>query len=146
MKINIDTELEIGQMLYYIQCNSKTVYKPCPICENKRRVDIEIKGNNFNTECPRCTGRQTKGDESSSIVIRKYSIEYEIIKQIAINQGNKISVITNRYGEIELETLCKHRDQYYTDEAQAKAVARELNAIEKAKEKQFLDELKGCKE
>jgi hypothetical protein len=148
MELTLKTDLSIGQRLYYLASKSKTIYAPYPTCNNERKVTVEIGGESFTVDCPKCTGKATKGDTKSYVTIEQHSVDYCHIKSFRYGKhryghgAETWRFDTSSHSDILLDTLREDTvygaAQLYTDEAAAKSAARELNKAENAKRDEFL--------
>ena len=143
MELLLKTDLEIGQTLYYADWNSKTIYAPCVICNNKREIEVTINDETFNIHCPKCTGKATKGDTSRKIIIKEYSVGENCISEMLTNNGETFCVKIG-YSKLDIKTLidANGRVQYYTDKSECIEVVKNLNKVKKAKIKAFMEEVK----
>jgi transcription elongation factor Elf1 len=147
MEAILKTELSFGQRLYYLSKKNKTIYAPCPTCNNERKVTLMLGKEEFTIDCPKCTGKYTKGDIKNYLHIDQYSLDFCVIKSFVYNEDKRWSLVISRhFGEmIDMQTLAKHdyvdeEEQFYTDESEAKAEMTKLNKIEQQKQKDFLSQ------
>jgi endogenous inhibitor of DNA gyrase (YacG/DUF329 family) len=146
MELTLKTDLSIGQKLYYLNAEKKTVYAPCPTCKNERNVSVVIEGETFQISCPKCAGKSTKGDKSKSIVIKQHSVESAQITGFAFGTAEygKVWRVNVSYYSVDPETLTSRYDvQYYVDLEAAKKAAKDLNKSENLRKKEFLEGLES---
>lgn len=158
MNIVINNSFEFGQKLYRLSCKSKNVYKPCTLCNNTRKVVIKDPDDDreYNVPCPKCSGRQIKGDDRYYISVKTYSMEVLEIDSLVVTEGGNVEarVKSSNYGSFGTITLHQDDDRtsltekskgfggsdivYYTSKADCSAEMRRLNKIEKEKAEKFL--------
>lgn len=141
MELTLKTDLRIGQTLYYLESKEKNVYKPCPACDNQRKVEFQHNGHIFTADCPKCTGKQIKGDESNFITTQEYSVSDTEIRRFECSDNESFTI----NGDIYIETLIskdgwRGKKQYYISKDEAAKTAKELNKQEKQKANDFLKE------
>ena len=147
MKLTLETNLAIGQQLYFLVAKEKNVYAPCRVCENKREVTIKVKDEAYEISCPECSHKKIKGDTANRIKIFQYSVYNTVIKGFCYEnpaynvKGEQWYIQTTGFHKINLETLTsvlRDKTQFFTDVETADNMAKDLNKKEKLKQKAFL--------
>lgn len=155
MNLTISNSFELGQKLYRLSCKSKNVYKPCTMCNNTRKVVIKDpdSGREYSVPCPKCDGRQIKGDDRYYISVNSYSMEVLEIESIVITR-NEIYAKLSQGAFNSIVHLMPDDDRtvlvekkmgfgttnttYYVNRSDCYAEMRRLNKIEKEKAEKFL--------
>lgn len=155
MNLTISNSFELGQKLYRLSCKSKNVYKPCTMCNNTRKVVIKDpdSGREYSVPCPKCDGRQIKGDDRYYISVNSYSMEVLEIDSIVITR-NEIYAKLSQGAFNSIVHLMPDDDRtvlvekkmgfgtanniYYVNRSDCSAEMRRLNKIEKEKAEKFL--------
>lgn len=155
MNLTINNSFEFGQKLYRLSCKSKNVYNPCTMCNNTRKVVIKDpdSGREYSVPCPKCDGRQIKGDDRYYISVNSYSMEVLEIESIIIKQGEIYAKLSqgafnnivhlmpddNRTVLVEKKmAFGTTNTTYYVNRSDCYAEMRRLNKIEKEKAEKFL--------
>lgn len=157
MYLTISNVFEFGQKLYRLSCKSKNVYKPCTLCNNTRKVIIKDpdSGVEYSVPCPKCSGRQIKGDDRHYISVNSYYMEILEIDSLLVTEDKVEARVKsskyNSYGSITLlpddnRTRLVEKSRgflgsdiiYYVDKAECYSEMRRLNKIEKEKAEKFL--------
>mgnify|MGYP001638151838 CR=1 FL=1 len=155
MNLIISNNFEFGQKLYRLSCRSKNVYKPCTLCKNTRKVIIEDPDNGmeYSVPCPKCEGRQIKGDDRYYISVNSYYMEVLEIDSIVItrneiyaklSQGAFNSIVHLMPDDSRTVLVEKKmgfgtsNTTYYVNRSDCAAEMRRLNRIEKDKVAEFL--------
>lgn len=157
MNLTISNSFELGQKLYRLSCKSKNVYKPCTMCNSTRKVIIKDpdSGREYSVPCPKCDGRQIKGDDRYYISVNSYSMEVLEIDSIVVTKSKvEARVRSSNHGSFGTITLYPNDDRtvlvekgtgfygsdltYFTSKVDCSAEMRRLNKIEKEKAEKFL--------
>ena len=104
MNLTIRNSFEFGQKFYRLSCKTENVYKPCTLCGNTRVVSIKDtdSGTEYAVPCPKCKGRQIKGDDRYCISIKSYSMEVLELDSIVITRNE----IYAKLSQGHLTALC----------------------------------------
>ena len=155
MNLTINNSFDLGQKLYRLSCKSKNVYKQCTMCNNTRKVVIKDhdSGREYSVPCPKCDGRQIKGDDRYYISVNSYYMEVIEIECIVITRNgiyakmspgafnsivhlmpddNRTVLVEKKMGFGTANTT------YYVNRSDCYAEMRRLNKIEKEKAEKFL--------
>lgn len=156
MNITINNSFEFGQKLYRLSCKVKNVYKPCTLCNNTRKVSIKDtdSGEVYSVTCPKCSGKQIKGDSRYCISINTYSMETLEVESVTVSRkGISARLVQGCYGGTVIRLLpdddrtvlveknsgfCSSDVIYYTSKSECAAEMRRLNKLEKEKAEKFL--------
>lgn len=147
MELILNTDLEIGQQLFYLETKEKTIYAPCHICNNERKITITMGGKEFELPCPQCSGKQIKGDTSKTVKVKRYSVADCHVTGFAYGISHrapeaKWRLVTSKYRDVEPKTLLAtdyySEVQLFTNEDLAEKRMKEFNKIEKRKCDDFL--------
>jgi|GEM_PF-4492021 len=149
MELTLKTELKIGQKLYYADSKTKNVYAPCDVCGNERKIDIEVSGQEFRIDCPKCTGKQIKGNESNGITVNEYFVCEYLIESFVCEDG-KSFIVKIGYDKAYIDSLLEISrymtiapKQYYIDKSECLKVVKAKNKESRAKVNEFLGKVKA---
>ncbi|MDR0919593.1 MAG: hypothetical protein LBM93_10185 [Oscillospiraceae bacterium] len=147
MKLELNTKLELGTEIYFLNCETANVYKPCGICNNERKITITAGGKEYTIDCPECKDKYVKGDISKATQIKKYNLDVATIKSFRYETLNwavapKWYAYTDKCVLVDVETLtdtsiCRPITLFF-DKAEAAAEMKKLNKAENEKKKAFL--------
>lgn len=141
-KIEFESHVLVGDVVFVVARKpfnegEKKIYKPCPVCENKRKVWTNTEPT-MQVDCPRCTGSRTKGGESISV--KAYSVQEVLVKCISFDEEG---AYINHEKELR---LCENKSwvnsyrSWFVSKEEATAYCKKLNAEQSQIAKDFLNE------
>ncbi len=151
MNITLDLPYRIRDRLYKVEAKTKKIYKPCSLCNNTRKYTVSAEGNEYSIDCPKCSGKQLKGDTSQEpLVVQQYTTQELYIERVVVgdrhihprvfpcNNGEmKVLILAQAHDRYAMEYLDpetlkdQYGNQYYTDKKECAKKVREGNASEK---------------
>lgn len=117
MKMLLETNIEIGQELYFVWYRECLFYPTCNVCHGKRTIEIEKDGVVFRGTCINCIDNSEK---LNKITMKDYYISHIVVKRIYCRDDRGFFI--EPWG-INIKTLVSDCDphfqkcniQYYTN-------------------------------